>query len=521
MIGIGLDLTLLRRRGGVSVPPLISDSFTGANGAALDPGIWTTRVGSWEINGNQARAKTIALDGVNLVTNGEFTTDTSGWLTQSGAVLTRRDFTTSPDIDPTGGTDEFGLEVEHGTATQGLARYESFSLVPGVNYTMSARAYSPSANTAVNAAMIFLSGGGAVSATATAEDVWQTLTCSLTPTAAANARCYCNGTTLGDKTYFDAVSVQAKTSLITCDPATADVDITVTFTMPASGTAPFGMIARYQDATHYWKWRLRPGTAGTDFELLSVNGTVTTVVATADVDWVASQQYTLRFQHYGTQFAASVDGVRTLRWSSSYLENETEFGLYDAAVANATIDDWHLSAAADTGVRGLGILGDSISTGPNEWPQKVVTALPNYVEFNHAGNGEDIKNNMVVQVGETTTEALDTIIIALGTNDTDTTVTQSTYLTQLQALQAAHPTARIICMYVLPKTNTMYRATVNAAISAAAASAGITDVWDTDVSAVAPFGPWIDPATDTSDGLHPNDAGHVKIAAEVVARLAA
>jgi hypothetical protein len=67
-------------------------------------------------------------------------------------------------------------------------------------------------------------------------------------------------------------------------------------------------------------------------------------------------------------------------------------------------------------------------------------------------------------------------------------------------------------MNILPNTTESYHPGNRTGISAACAARGVT-VWDTSA--------WIDPATDTSDGLHPNATGHGKIVTQILANLAA
>ena len=71
---------------------------------------------------------------------------------------------------------------------------------------------------------------------------------------------------------------------------------------------------------------------------------------------------------------------------------------------------------------------------------------------------------------------------------------------------------QIYGMGILPNTSATagYRDTNNARIAAACAAQSVT-YWNTDG--------WIVPATDTSDGLHPNETGAAKIMTEILTRL--
>jgi lysophospholipase L1-like esterase len=98
------------------------------------------------------------------------------------------------------------------------------------------------------------------------------------------------------------------------------------------------------------------------------------------------------------------------------------------------------------------------------------------------------------------------VVINLGTNDVghqvSTTEFQSSYITLLHNIRAKYPTATIFAMENFKRR---YAAQTQAAV------ASVTAAGDTRVRFVNTEG-WIDPTTDTVDGTHPNDAGHLKIA---------
>jgi hypothetical protein len=320
---------------------LLSDAFPDADGTELQAdaaAIWTAELGKLDIAGGKARGKTVAVDGNELVVNREFTTDLTGWSSSLSGVLTRRNFADSPNIAPTGGADEFGLEVAYGGSVNGAA-LQNQTTIPGVTYLASARGYAPSSNTQTNAAVITLESD---TKTIGVEDAWETLTRERVATAATTGlRLRCQGGNAGDKVYFDAVSFQAKLAIATCDPGQANVDIRVKMTTPASGVIPGGVVVRYKDAANYWLWRVRPGTAGTDFELVEVNAGVQAVRATADVDWAVSTEYALRFTQQGNIYTAYVDGVQKLTYIDvgNFNVNETKCGLLAAGVS-LLWDDW-------------------------------------------------------------------------------------------------------------------------------------------------------------------------------------
>jgi lysophospholipase L1-like esterase len=98
------------------------------------------------------------------------------------------------------------------------------------------------------------------------------------------------------------------------------------------------------------------------------------------------------------------------------------------------------------------------------------------------------------------------VVINLGTNDVGHSVTgaqfQSAYITLLRNARAKYPNATIYAMETFRKR---YVTETQAAVTS------VTQAGDTKVRLVNTEG-WITEATDTVDNVHPNDAGHRKIA---------
>ncbi|WP_410643533.1 GDSL-type esterase/lipase family protein [Amycolatopsis sp. lyj-346] len=105
------------------------------------------------------------------------------------------------------------------------------------------------------------------------------------------------------------------------------------------------------------------------------------------------------------------------------------------------------------------------------------------------------------------------VVLNLGTNDKAHNVSgaqfQSAYVTLLQRIRAKYPNATIHAMEIFKR---WYVPETKAAVAAR------NNAGDGKVRYVSTEG-WIDPATDTADGTHPNDAGHRKIAARLAAVL--
>lgn len=149
--------------------------------------------------------------GSELFSNVEFATNTTGWTALNAATLTRRDYTSSPNIAPTGGSDDFGLEIASG-GTISAAAQQAPAVVAGTWYQFSARVYSPSANTALNPAGLLFNGVPFTLRVTQSEDLWQTLkiTARFTGTS-GDFRLRCNSATNGDLAHLDAPSAKALT----------------------------------------------------------------------------------------------------------------------------------------------------------------------------------------------------------------------------------------------------------------------------------------------------------------------
>lgn len=159
------------------------------------------------------------------------------------------------------------------------------------------------------------------------------------------------------------------------------------------------------------------------------------------------------------------------------------------------------------------IIGDSISTNASDkWPRKAYGSP--WRQKNHAHSGDTLWSQLAGQVIATASDDADEIFIMLGTNDTFAAGAQAATATQIildavAALRISNPRANISWINILPRwTDTTGATPVDKSvqrntIAAACVLAGITCI-DTFTD------PWIT-AADTADGLHPNDAGNVKI----------
>ena len=242
--------------------------------------------GSLAVDTGALKAATQGDWGKNLVTNGEFTTDTAGWTAVNGAVLTRRDYATSPSIAPTGGANNYGLEIASAGTAFALA-YQALSVITGARYVASCRGYSPSANAGANLARLDLSGAVVGGMPTAAEDAWQSLSVSgIATSAALNSRLMCNSTTAGDMAHFDAASVrrQNAAAILSWSPT---FRVRLVHIPPALGTTvtPAGWMFRYTDNLNYWEARIVPNTAGNDLLIVQVTAGAETVRSEARIAW--------------------------------------------------------------------------------------------------------------------------------------------------------------------------------------------------------------------------------------------
>lgn len=147
-----------------------------------------------------------------LLTNTEFTSNTTGWSAINSATLTRRDYASSPNIAPTGGSDNFGMEIASSNNINSGARQQP-TVVAGQFYQLSARVYSPSANVLANIGAVNCTGAIALTKQSTVEDAWETLvvTSRFTGTT-GDFRVLAKSTTAGDMAHVDAVSAKAITT---------------------------------------------------------------------------------------------------------------------------------------------------------------------------------------------------------------------------------------------------------------------------------------------------------------------
>lgn len=206
-------------------------------------------------------------------------------------------------------------------------------------------------------------------------------------------------------------------------------------------------------------------------------------------------------------------------------EYEVKFISVDKAVyLNAILVDT-LSATAHPPRQVDAYFGDSIVQGNALASQADSRVMDAYilatatgrVSIRRGGSGAKVSTGLRDTTAQITglTSVPTRVICAGGVNDMITGVPVATfradYQTMLSLIRAGLPAAKIYARGILPVgtgvTNYAQRDTFNAAIQAA-----VSAMADANIVYRSTDG-WINPATDTADGLHPNAAGYAKMAA--------
>lgn len=256
---------------------------------ALSPALTVLNAGAaLAVNGGALRGQTLADALLNMVSNGEFTTDTTGWSAQASSSISRES-AVALGVSPTGGADNYILQVIN-LVTNGYARFIP-TITANLSYRFSANVRVPSANTGVNSALLrFSSGGATYDLSITAEDAWQAksrtdfVAAASTPSIAL----FCLSSTSTDRAWFDAVSLRPQAAIVNDARASGLVNAMFddTLVCPATSGTPFSRWLR-NDGTdrNGIAVRTTPNTAGLDTEIFEYVAGVATSRGTADADW--------------------------------------------------------------------------------------------------------------------------------------------------------------------------------------------------------------------------------------------
>jgi len=320
------------------------DDFSGAAPASW----WTTLLGTLATSGGALRASAIASDTYNMFTgnNPEFTTDIAGWTPLAGGTLTRVDSSVDPGA-PSGGADNWCAKlVTDGTNNVYIAS-ATLTAIPGSQYYMSCRGYSPSANTYVLSAALSAVGGGLFTSWPnTLEDVWQTLSgTGVTTSVGILARAYTRGNNAGDTSYFDAFTCYQQSGLGYGNLYTPNALVTANMISPAALTTPRAILLRVTDALNFVRLLLLPNTAGVDTYLETVTAGVRATVASADVDWTPGGTDRVRVLVQGNNYTVEHMKAGASVWTNAFttatasFNTNTLFGVQIFAANDNSFDD--------------------------------------------------------------------------------------------------------------------------------------------------------------------------------------
>jgi lysophospholipase L1-like esterase len=232
----------------------------------------------------------------------------------------------------------------------------------------------------------------------------------------------------------------------------------------------------------------------------------------------SGQYYTFRFLFYNDIARCWLDdtGQLLLACAGVAKTGNTFWGLY----AEQPQGNWDFIEVKPIHRRmqSISVMGDSISNDDAEWPGIYAARHNNgyCLVKNHAAAGSTIQDFMHSQALSCIADAADYALVLLGTNDSHGYNPTAEYQENLQELWAALHKP-IYCLGILPTTTwtdgdrNTFNSRLQAAVDNAVSGGANAIYWSTDG--------WIDPAADTSDGLHLNTLGQIKIADQIEARL--
>jgi hypothetical protein len=173
-------------------------------------------------------------------------------------------------------------------------------------------------------------------------------------------------------------SLASGQAIVIADASTPNVRLALSVTMPPGGTTPGGIVTRYTDANNYWLWRIVPGTAGTDLQLVKVVAGAQTILASADVDWTPGATYALEVLQVGNSLhKMTVDGYEQIAYLTADGHNSTAtmVGMFDAGAANLAWDNLNCYADNDAVDRlpiGYGLEHLTHYPGATDWSVAVL-----------------------------------------------------------------------------------------------------------------------------------------------------
>jgi lysophospholipase L1-like esterase len=248
-----------------------------------------------------------------------------------------------------------------------------------------------------------------------------------------------------------------------------------------------------------------------------INGTKITLI---DVGAVYYDDSVIEIRKSGTTYQLFYKGAQIgtdVTINDAEIVNNPYHGLFSPSGGNSFSSYFCGSSSAN--YINLSVLGDSISSALTSWVYKLAGLYNGGAVrlINHAVSGATVITDgdgdmdMDGQTAVTASDNANIIIVALGSNDPDTTdALRAEYQENLSEVKTTNPNAQIFGLGVIPSTgNAASRALKNPLIEQACTNAGATYVSTDNINY---GGVTFDPAIHTYDGLHPNDIGHLLIA---------
>jgi len=233
--------------------------------------------------------------GTELITNQEFTNNTTGWLT-TDVSIDRVDSEVDPGAN-SGGSDKYCGKVAKTAASFTTRAYQSLAgSGAGKWYRMAAKLYSPSANSVASGAL--LSGINIIPSSGIytiLEDVWEFHIYTARGTNAVSLALQVRGNTSGDIAYFDSVSVKELTfTSCLAFPKVGAANSTVTAKATGSAGVPFGVVRNLDSISNPQNFIIGYVVNNQAFLEKCVSGTYTNLINATAITMVANGQIEIR-----------------------------------------------------------------------------------------------------------------------------------------------------------------------------------------------------------------------------------
>lgn len=285
------------------ISPGIREDFAGA---ALS-GQWTTRLGTFQVAASVLQGATLAVDGIERMSNGNMETGNppTGYTLSSGSTLTGQ------ADERTGGSGAQCLQAARGTNNL-VGYYANLPIIQYATYQMSVWMKVNTADWVQSQA-----SAGIITGEQTPAD-WTNYTLDGQITTATAWMQFFVGNHGGDAGRFDDLSMMLKGAIATLSNwEYANAQITAALVLPASGAVPRSLICRYTDLSNYWEIRVLPGTAGNDTFIIEHNIGVMTTRATADVDWTVNSTDQIRVTMNGSTITVYAKKAGASGWTQA------------------------------------------------------------------------------------------------------------------------------------------------------------------------------------------------------------